>query len=146
MKRLMTSSMVIGLLFAAASCGSDKKTTATTTADSTAVTTAVSTAGSTATSDTTAASTATGGSTATAASVDTTGLSAEQAQALTISIQGAAAAGVTLDASCLKAVIAQLSDADAKLIVDAGPAGNPTLSAAGEALSPKAAACATSAG
>lgn len=120
-KKFITGSMAIGLLFAAASCGSDAKTTSTTTA---------------ATAISTADSAATGASTVdtTAISADVSGLDAVHAQAFTLGIESAAAGGVTLDAACYKAIVAQLSAADAQLIVDAGPAGNPTLSAAGEAL------------
>ena len=122
--KLISSTMVVGLLFAAASCSSDKAaSTASTTA--TAADTAVSTAATTA------------GSTATSA----TGTLDEQA--LAVSVAGAQAAGVTLDEACLAGVIAQLSDADKQLIIDGGVGGTVTLSSAGEKLSPAAQACAT---
>ena len=129
MKKLMTSSMVIGLLFAAAACGSDKKSSSTTEAD-TATTTEVSS--DVTTGDTTADSTTE--TVPTVGDVDLSGLSAIQAQAATIGLQGAAADGAALDGPCYVAIVAQLSDADAQLIVDAGVGGSPTLSAAGEAL------------
>lgn len=115
----MTGTIAFGLMLTAASCGSDKKSTATTAP--------------------TAISTAVGAVSIPAAA----GLDPIQAKVLAQTITLATAAGVTIDAPCLTAVLAQMSDADAQLIIDAGPAGKPTLSAAGEALSPAAAACAS---
>lgn len=113
---LLRGTAVVGLLFAAASCSSDKASSATTAAD-TAVSTAVSTV------------------------TSATGTLDEQA--LAISVASATAGGVTVDETCLAGVIAQLSDADKQLIIDGGVGGNVTLSAEGEKLSPAAQACAT---
>jgi hypothetical protein len=74
------------------------------------------------------------------------GLGASQQAVLAQTEAEAKAAGATVDVACLTAVVAKMSDADAKLIIAAGPNGNPTLSAAGEALGPEAAKCATSGG
>ncbi len=123
MKKLMTGSMTIGLLFAVASCGSDSKSSSTSTAGTT-ISTDAGTADTAATGDTTAA----GGA------VDTSGLSEVQAKAYTIGLEGATTGGVALDPACFKAIVAQLSDADAQLIVDAGVGGTAKLSAEGEAL------------
>lgn len=130
MKKLITGSMAIGLLFAVASCSSDAKSSSTTTAE-TAISTDASTADTAATGDTTTP----------AGDIDTSGLSDAQAQAYTMGITGAATAGVTLDPACFKAIIAQLTDADAQLIVDAGPGASPKLSAEGEALGAQASTC-----
>lgn len=123
MKKLMSGSMAIGLLFAVASCGSDSKSSSATTAETT-ISTDAGTADTAVTGDTAAA----GGD------VDTSGLSDVQAQAYTMGLEGATTGGVALDPACFKAIIAQLSDADAQLIVDAGIGGTATLSAEGEAL------------
>ena len=89
MKKLMTGSMTIGLLFAVASCGSDSKSSSTSTAGTT-ISTDAGTADTAATGDTTAA----GGD------VDTSGLSDVQAKAYTMGLEGATTAGVALDAAC----------------------------------------------
>ena len=160
MKTLIKGAVAVGLLLTVASCSSDSKSTSTTKSVDTTVssgnTTAVSTAASTDlnTAVTTAVSTdlgtAAGAATTIAGgtpssvpvpSIDTTGLSAAQAQALTVTVTGAAAQGVVIDSACLSKVIAKMSDADAQLIVTAGVGGNPTLSEAGEALSPEAQKC-----
>ncbi len=160
MKTLIKGAVAMALLLTVASCSSSSTSTATTKAVTTTVggssTTAVSTAASTAASTdlgtvvTTAASTdlssAAGAPTTVVKSVpvpsiDTTGLSSAQAQALTITVTGAAAQGVVIDSVCLSKVIAKMSDADAQLIITAGVGGNPTLSEAGEALSPEAQKC-----
>ena len=46
-----------------------------------------------------------------------------------------------IDADCLKAVVAHLSESDASLIVNAKPAATPTLSPAGSALAASVKAC-----
>ncbi|MCU1399607.1 MAG: hypothetical protein JWN62_2716 [Acidimicrobiales bacterium] len=138
MKRFMTTTMAVGLLFAAASCSSDSKSTPTTTA-ATAVSSDASTGASTA--DSTAATTGA----ATAGSVDLSGLDAARAQAVTSGIASAAAAGAVLDPACFINIVNQLSDADVKLINDAGPDGQPTLSSSGEVLGAQVSTCITSA-
>ena len=126
MNKLISSSIAVGLLFAAASCSSDKSSSSTAaTAADTAVSTAVSAAVSTADSTVTSAKGTLG------------------EQALAVSVAGAKAAGVTIDEACLAAVIAKLSDADKQLIVDGGAGGSVTLSTEGEKLSSAAQACAT---
>ena len=133
MKRFITTTMAVGLLFAAASCSSDSKSTSTTKAG-TDVTTAVSTDAPTGVS--TADSTASTGA-ATPGSVDVSGLDAARAQAVTQGIASAAASGVTLDPTCFINIVKQLSDADVKLINAAGPNASPTLSSNGEVLGAK---------
>ncbi|MCU1368750.1 MAG: hypothetical protein JWL72_1694 [Ilumatobacteraceae bacterium] len=136
MKRFMTTTMAVGLLFAAASCSSDAKP-ATTTKATTEVTTAAS-------SDvTTGDSTAVSTGAATPGSVDLSGLDAARAQAVTSGIASAAAAGSVLDPACFINIVKQLSDADVKLINDAGPDGQPTLSSSGEALGAQVSTCIT---
>ena len=119
MKKLMTGTFAIGLMLAAASCGSSAATT--------------SSAGATTTAGTGAAGTV---------AAATGSLTPTQTKVVSDGIASAAESGVTLDQACFKAVVAQLTEADAQLIVAAGPNGSPKLSAAGEALGVKAAACA----
>ena len=121
MNKLVTGVFAIGLLFSAASCGSDAKTTTTT--PITAVATDASVAGDGAATD--------------------AGTNDVPAAAVALGVADAAAAGVTLDEACYAAVVAKLSDADAQIIVDAGPGAKVTLSAEGEAHSAEAAACAS---
>lgn len=128
MNKIMKGTFALGLMLAAASCGSSSKSSTTTTAGSVAVTA------------TTGASTT--GTTAGAAA-DVSGLTPTQAQVYTMNLADAASAGVNLDPACFKTAVAKLSEADAKLIVAAGPGGTPTLSPAGEAIGKEAAACAT---
>ncbi len=118
MKKLMTGTFAIGLMLAAASCGSSAATTSSGGA--------------------TTAGTGAAGTVAAA----TGSLTPTQTKVVSDGIASAAKSGVTLDEACFKAVVAQLTEADAQLIVAAGPGGNPKLSAAGEALGVKAAACA----
>ena len=128
--KLISGSVALGLMLTAAACGSSTKTVSTTTTAAPAVTTAATTA-------------VTAGGAAVTTIPTVAGLDAVQTQALAVSTAQAAAAGVTIDPVCLSKVIAKLSDADAQLIVDAGPEGSPTLSTAGEALSGEAQACAS---
>ncbi len=122
MKKLMTGTFAIGLMLAAASCGSSAATTSSASATTTEGTGA---AGS--------------GAAATGA------LTPTQTKVVSDGIASAAKSGVTLDEACFKAVVAQLTEADAQLIVAAGPNGSPKLSPAGEALGVKATACAKNA-
>lgn len=143
MHKLITGALAAGLLFAATACGSDA-TTATTTAGTTpaAVTEPASTD---------AAADTTGATTAGTAAADTTaapvtpiaGLSDAQSQVVTMTLDAAAAVGVEIDETCFIAVAAQLSEADAQLIIAAGSQGSPTLSAEGEALGAEAQKCVT---
>jgi hypothetical protein len=116
--KLMTGSIALGLLLAASSCSSDTKSSGTTVAAQTTIV---------------------AGSTTTAAATGT--IDAVQTKVVAQTVAEAAEGGVTLDTPCLTAVVAKMSDADAQLILDAGPNGSPTLSAAGEALGKEAAAC-----
>lgn len=106
MKRFITGLLAVGLLFTAASCSSDSKS-----------------------------------SSATAGGADTSGLDDLHAQVYAMALQVVATKGVKVDEACVKAILDQLSAADAKLIVDAGPTGNPKLSAAGDALGAKLPTC-----
>lgn len=108
MKKLLTGAIAIAALLGVSSCSSDKSSSSGTT---------------TASADSTAGSTA--GSAAAGGSVH------DQAIA---SMIAAPPSGVTFDDACFTKAMAALSDADAQLIVDAGPTGNPTLSAEGTAL------------
>ena len=119
MNKLISSTMIVGLLFAAASCGSDDKDSKTTVAETTVETTGEST-------------------------VETVAAEGSLAdQALAITLASVTAGGYTADEECLAAVIAQMSEADQQLIVDGGVGGSVTLSPEGEALSPAAEACLT---
>jgi hypothetical protein len=57
-----------------------------------------------------------------------------QQQAAELAIAAAGVQGLELDEDCVNEIAAELSDEDAQLIVDAGPDGDPALSAEGEAL------------
>lgn len=46
----------------------------------------------------------------------------------------ATASGIELDRRCVDEIMAEMSDADARLILDAGPDGDPAISPEGEAL------------
>jgi hypothetical protein len=123
--KLISTAMAIGLVFAAASCSSDKASPSTTAGD-TAVT-ADSTAGST------------DGTTGSSTDISLSGTLDEQALAITVA--GVEAVGATVDKPCLAAVIAQLSDEDKQLIIDGGVGGTVTLSTEGEKLGETAQAC-----
>lgn len=65
-----------------------------------------------------------------------------QQRVVELTLASAAAQGVVLDERCFNAVAAQLSDADAQLIIDATPKNDtPTLSAQGASLAAAAAQC-----
>ena len=71
-----------------------------------------------------------------------TPLGATQRRVVELTMASAAAQGAVLDKTCLERVAAQLSDADAQLIVDATPKANtPTLSPQGASLTSAAATC-----
>lgn len=59
---------------------------------------------------------------------------AVQREAAELAIAAAGVQGLELDEECVNEIAAELSDEDAQLIVDAGPDGDPALSAEGEAL------------
>ncbi len=122
MRKLISATFAITLLFAAASCGSDDNSSSATTGEGVADTTADSTS-------------------ATEGASSGGDLSETKQALLDQTIAAASAAGITIDRDCFAAVVAQLSDEDAQLILDAGPNGDPTLSAEGEQLGSKATEC-----
>ena len=122
MKKLRSGPIAIGLLLVAASCSSGSGSSSTA-------------------ASVTVGSSATGDTTAPVGGADTSGLDDVHAQVYTMALAVIADKAVTVDDACVKAIIAQLSAADAKLIVDAGPTGSPTLSASGEALGAKLPGC-----
>ncbi len=65
----------------------------------------------------------------------------DQAKAADKLIASGKEAGFELDEACVKDLAGKLSDADAKLIVEAGADDDPTLSAEGEALGNQAIGC-----
>lgn len=76
-----------------------------------------------------------------------TPLGTTQQKVVELTLASAAAQGAVLDRGCLARVAAQLSDADAQLIVAATPkADTPTLSPQGASLASAAAACLVPAG
>lgn len=76
-----------------------------------------------------------------------TPLGASQQKVVELTLASAAAQGAMLDRQCLDRVAAQLSDADAQLIVEATPkADTPTLSPQGASLASAAATCLVPAG
>ena len=76
-----------------------------------------------------------------------TPLGAKQQKVVELTLASAAAQGAVLDRQCLDRVAAQLSDADAQLIVEATPKANtPTLSPQGASLASAAATCLVPAG
>lgn len=71
-----------------------------------------------------------------------TPLGAAQQRVVELTVASAAAQGAALDRPCLDRVAAQLTDADAQLIIDATPKGDtPTLSPQGAALASATATC-----
>ena len=129
MKSLYRSAFALGLLFTAASCSSDSKSSDKTTS-SAAATTVASTADS---SDSTA--------TTTAASAGSSGPSLQD-QVADQALEAASAQGVTFDETCLRTAVAGLTDADAQAILDAGVTGDPDVSPAGQAVATALGACA----
>ena len=153
MKALHKVALIVGLALAVASCGSDSKSSDTTTAATAAANAGpATTAASGDTDEATEASSADDGSATTAAGAvtppdaDITDLSPVQAKALATTLTTAAAFGLEIDSACLSAVLVQMSDADAQLIVDAEIGESPTLSPEGEALSDDAQKCVISTG
>lgn len=132
----MTSSLAIGLLFAAASCGSDEQKSAESTATeiSSAVSSAVSAAQEAV--DTIAVDVPAVGA------PDVSGLTAAQAQVVTQTLEAAAAQGIVFDQECFINLVAQLSEEDAQLIADAGPDASPEVSPAGQQIGAQVAGCA----
>ena len=62
------------------------------------------------------------------------GASDAQAQVAQQTIDAASEAGFDLDEGCVNNIVTELSDDDAQAIVDAGPLGDPDVSAEGSAL------------
>ena len=69
------------------------------------------------------------------------GAGGAQAEAAQQTIDAASEAGFELDEACVNDITEQLSEDDAQAIVDAGPAGNPAVSAEGSALASRLAGC-----
>lgn len=112
MKKILTGTIALAVMLGVSSCSSDKSSSSATTA---------------AASDTSAAS---ADSTAASAGSATGTL---QDQAIAVMLAGPPP-GVTFDEACFTAAMTGLSDADAQLIIDGGPTGNPVLSPEGTAL------------
>jgi hypothetical protein len=118
MKKILTGTIALAVMLGVSSCSSDKASKD---------------------SSTEATSSATGDSSSDA----TVGSEATlQEQAIALSLDNPPA-GVTIDEACFTAAFAGLSDADAQLILDGGPTGNPTLSPEGQAMGAAASACAS---
>lgn len=62
------------------------------------------------------------------------GVAGDRGEAARLAIEAAAADGLELDEACVDELAAQLTDDDARAMVDAGIDGDPALSAEGEAL------------
>lgn len=118
MNKFLTGTLALGLLLTTAACGSDDKSSDTTTAGTTVDSTVNTTADSTA--DTTTA--------------DASDAGTLQAQVLAQTITALTTSGAEFDEACVTEQITQLSDDDAQLILDAGAEGTPTVSPAGEAI------------
>jgi len=152
MKSLHTVAFAACLAFAAGSCSSDSKSAATTapsgasTASTAAAENPATTAAAGSSDNTTDAGSETTAAAETLPGADITDLSPIQAKALATTLTTAAAFGLEIDSACLAAVLVQMSDADAQLLVDAKVGEDPALSPAGEALSDDAAKCVTSTG
>lgn len=122
MNKFLTGTLAIGLLLATAACGSDEKSSDTTTAAAeTVVSTADTATDDTATDDSVTAETAAAGGT-------------PQEQVLAQTITQLTGLGFEFDEDCLAEQIEQLSDEDAQKIVDAGDGGSPDVSPAAEAI------------
>lgn len=163
MNKLITGTLAVGIAFAMSACGSDDKKTESTTAP--AVTSADESTESTGAPAATVAAPDDSVSATENTPTDVTeatdmtedpgptfvftpgdqipGLSDPQSQVVNMLVQVLDQLGMSeaLDTECIIGVVAQMSDADAQLIVDAGPNGDPTLSPAGQALQDDAEAC-----
>jgi hypothetical protein len=126
-RKLITATFAITMMIAAASCGSDNNSSSTTTG----APTSEGVSGNTTADSTPATSGASAGG----------DLSESKQAVVDQTIAAAAATGITIDRDCFVAVVAQLSDEDAQLILEAGPTGDPTLSAAGAKLGSEAVKC-----
>ena len=135
MKTVLRSAFALGLLFTAASCSSDSKSSDKTTASAAATTVASSAASADSTATTTAGSTAD----STAASSSSGG--SLQDQVADQALEEASKDGFTFDETCLRTAVAALTDADAQAILDAGVTGDPDVSAAGKAVATAIGAC-----
>ena len=121
MNKLIIASMAGLLSFGAVACSSDSKSTSTTVASSTAESTG----------DSTVASSGAGA------------LGTDQAAVLAKTEAEITKAGGTFDDACMSKLIAQLSDADAALILTAVPPNTVTASPAGEAIGKQLNGCVT---
>jgi hypothetical protein len=137
MKTLYRSVFALGLVFAAASCGSDSDSSDTTAAEASATTVASSADSGDATATTTEATTTE------ATTADTAGSSdgSLQDQVAEQALEEGANLGITFDETCLRTAVAALTDADAQAILDAGVTGDPNVSPAGDAVATAIGAC-----
>ena len=136
MKIVYRSAFALGLVFTAASCGSDSKSSDKTTADAVATTVADNADPADSTAETTAESTADSSASSDGSLQDQV---AEQA------LEQGASLGFTFDETCLRTAVAALTDADAQAILDAGVTGDPDVSPAGDAVATAIGACIQSA-
>lgn len=136
MNKLIIGSMAAMLSFGAVACSSSSKSTTTTVAASSVATTTAGAA------STTTIAGATGGTSA-APGAAAGPIGTKQAAVLAKTEAELTKANATFDASCLSNLIAQLTDADADLILSAVPPATVLTSPAGEALGAKLGSCVT---
>ncbi len=141
MNKLIIGSMAAMLSFGAVACSSSSKSSTTTVASSSAATSGVATT-------TADAATTTSGAGSTGTSTAAPGgavgpIGTKQAAVLAKTEAELTQAKATFDVSCLSTLIAQLTDADADLILSAVPPATVLTSPAGEALGAKLGSCVT---
>jgi hypothetical protein len=117
MNKVIIGAIAVALSFGAAACSSSKSSSPTAATDAVATTSAGTTGGSTA------------GSSGSAAPLNT-----RQAAVLARTETQMTEQGLSYDETCVSNLIAQLSDADADLILAATPPATVTVSPAGEAI------------
>lgn len=136
MNKLIIGSMAAMLSFGAVACSSSSTSSTTTVATSSVATTTADAATSTSAAGSTGTSTAAPGGAAGP-------IGTKQAAVLAKTEAELTKASATFDASCLSNLIAQLTDADADLILSAVPPATVLASPAGEALGAKLGSCVT---
>ncbi len=136
MNKLIIGSMAAMLSFGAVACSSSSKSSTTTAAASSVATTTADAASTTSIAGSTVGSSAASG--APAGPIGT-----KQAAVLAKTEAELTTAKATFDTSCLSNLIAQLTDADADLILSAVPPATVLASPAGEALGAKLGSCVT---
>jgi hypothetical protein len=153
MRRILTASLALGAMLTVASCSSDEAAD-TTTAGASTVPSSTQTVSTETVSTDTVSTTEGAATTPTTAgdpapppdvSVSLDGLTDLQAQVFTQTVSEAAQIGFAFDQECFKAGVAKLSATDAQAILDAGPAGDPQLSAEGQAIGAELQQCAVTA-